>query len=361
MHVLNNLTLMTLPEAALATTTPCHTTRHAIELDGRPQTYLVHRPCCATGALDSPRPLVIMLHGWTEQAASYAGFEGQNAWNPHRDGADRWAEEAERGCFYVVWLQAEATQLGHYGRYPSWNAGGCSVAGPDACLPETQAEPLCSETCQSCGACAWCSCVDHVDIITHLTLSVRESDLGIDGASIFLAGCSNGGMMTWDMALRGPRELFAGFAPNCGLPHPGYLCVPPRPLHVLHIHAQNDHTIPIDGSPSAGGYIYESAAHALAAAASGATCETFVAEGEGSAPEWKLGPLAERVGGLNGSESEQDPAELAWLSGVSLASGRPLEAAIERHDRCQLHTHCSGASAERARAECMRREPSRIR
>ncbi len=83
-------------------------------------------PCCAA-APGRRLPLVLMLHGWGERGAKYAGLEGA----PADD--DQWTATSEEHCFLVVWPQALTTQLGAYGATAAWNAGGCSTAGAALC------------------------------------------------------------------------------------------------------------------------------------------------------------------------------------------------------------------------------------
>lgn len=334
--------------ATRATTTACHTSRHGLTHAGSGREYWLHRPCCRAAPsgveAEQDRPLVIMLHGWGELAGQYAG-ELVNARYVWRAGADRWAEEAEASCFYVAWPQGLITRLGSadagsYFSHSSWNAGGCSSAGPELCDAAAYGTTCSRESCGGvCAPCAWCSCADDVGFITQLVRSLLASDLGIDSRRVFLAGCSNGGLMTWEMALHGP-SLFAAFATNCGVPHAGQMCSPPRPLPLVHIHAVNDETIPFDGAPATdGGYRYTSADEALTAVSNsgGDACDVASLD---EAPWHSLYTL--HMSPVPGANDEQGsrPTALAWLRGINLA-GRNASHDLD-DGRCRLRANCTG-------------------
>ena len=107
-----------------STTSPGRTSHHTFEHDESVREFWLHRPCCATtvktaAANQQALPLVLMLHGWGETGAQYAGLAGGSF---DREGADRWVEESERGCFLVAWPQGRHTQLGIYRTKSSWQS-----------------------------------------------------------------------------------------------------------------------------------------------------------------------------------------------------------------------------------------------
>lgn len=327
--------------------------------------FWLHEPLCA--AQSTGRPLVLMLHGWGERAAQYAGVERVSWW---RAGADRWVEEAQRACFVVAWPQGLLTRLRPRMWLTSWNAGGCSSAGEELCdyseVVRNNGGSLCSDaSCGTCAACAWCSCADDLGFVVALTRALLSSEaLRVDRRRVYAAGCSNGGMLTYDLATRGPPGLFAAFTVNCGLPHRGHACVP---LHgapaLLHIHAPNDRTIPPDGQPAAkGGWRYETAEVALAAlqaAGDGDGRRCTAPSSASGQPEWRWlralaavggghaegggsGGLAE-AGGATGGPVSPDPADpLGWLQGVSFGRHNPIS--VSADGRCRLLAACSNGA-----------------
>lgn len=310
------------------------TTHHTFAHEGATREFWLHVPCCARLS----RPLVLMMHGWGETGAEYSGFESAAWW---RAGQDRWAEEAERGCFIVAWPQGVSTQLGSYQRMSSWNAGGCSEVGDEACNTQEVVQnfkaPLCSrDSCAGiCGSCSWCACSDDVGFIVSLTRALIASNIGVDSRRVYAAGCSNGGMMTYELMMRAPAGLFAAFAANCGLPHVGHLCAPPVVRPLIHIHAGNDHTIPIDGSPSnGGGWLYTPVEEALTGLSHAGGCAAV----SGPAEPWVAIRDAADPAPPN---STRDPTSLSWLRPLSLASNRSLDDETRRQDKCALRATCA--------------------
>ena len=295
-----------------------------------------------------------MLHGWGETGAQYAGLAA-GAFD--REGADRWIEESERGCFFVVWPQGILTKLGSRARYKltSWNAGGCSSASSDLCdvravVHAYGQQGLCSlDTCGgTCDACAWCTCLDDVDFIVSLTRELRASNLGIDAQRVYVAGCSNGGMMAYELMMRAPSGIFAAFVTNCGLPHVGHLCAPRQLRPILHLHDPNDRTIPPDGSPAhIGGWRYERADGVLASLGAAGGCALVDADrwlqldgfGEASGGGIGMRGNGDGVSSSSGGDDGTEATELQWLRGVSFPGGRSFANAVE-YDRCTLRAAC---------------------
>ena len=272
-----------------------------------------------------------MLHGWTERAEEYAGLVG--------DWRDHWAEEAERECFMVAWPQGVTTELGpgSHRMWSSWNAG-CSRVPDERCntgLLETGVGRggYCSSTCDTCDTCAWCACVDDVGFLVHLTRHLVSSpSLALDASRVFVAGCSNGGMMAYELLMRAPVGLYAAFVINCGLPQVGHLCAPPSLVPILQIHATNDETIPIDGTPATdGGYRFESLDRVFAAleplGVAGGQC--VAAEPKG----WTH--LASEARGVPTAGPE-----LRWLRGLPSLPHAERDGA-----RCSLKADCGDGAA----------------
>lgn len=290
---------------------PGITSHHSFVHKGVEREYWLHTPCCAARSR-GPLPLVFMLHGWDETGAQYAGLQPGTFGH---EGADRWKEESERGCFYVAWPQGRSTKLGTLGKIPSWNAGGCSSVGAESCdTAEVKREygrfglcPRDSACDAACPACAWCSCEDDVGFLITLARSlVASPHLGADQSRCYVAGCSNGGMMAFELAMRAPAGLFAAIVTNSGLPHRGHLCAPQRLPPILHIHAAVDHTIPADGTPSHhGGWKYVKAQEALSQLGASAGCTAAPAVGQSL--EWvrlsALEATPQDVGAFSGGET----------------------------------------------------------
>jgi poly(3-hydroxybutyrate) depolymerase len=313
------------------------TSHHTFVPDGSMEReFWLHRPSCSRGGR---LPLVLMLHGWGERGSQYAGVAQQTyGW---REGADRWTEEADRACFNVAWPQGLSTQLGSRKR-TSWNGGGCSTAGASLCstssVERSYGGSLCSrESCGGrCDACAWCSCADDVGFLTQLTMALRaDAALRVDPQRIFLAGCSNGGMMVWEMALHGPPGLFAAFVANCGLPHRGLVQPPSRALSLLQIHATNDGTIPSDGSPDTdGGWVYETVEDALSAAEHPTGAQTC----ESASTGWIS--LRDAIDASHSNALSE--ADVPWLSALDFGPRPATRTASD--GTCRAKARCAGGA-----------------
>ena len=313
------------------------TTHHTFSYDGLQREFWFHLPPCAN-TTTAPMPLVLMLHGWGERGSTYAGLGESSQW---REGGDHWADVSDSHCFAVAWPQGTTSQLGQFDQVSSWNAVGCSEVGTSACDAAAVrsvygAGGLCSSNCNTgantCAtrACAWCSCTDDVGFLTRLIRSLLASDLQLDSRRVYVAGCSNGGMMAYEMAMRSPPGLIAAFVTNCGLPHVGTGCVPPLARPHLHIHATNDRTIPPDGSPaSAGGWLYTNTDATLDLISAAGDCD------RSPSSEWAFLRDLAAIGNAT------NVASLPFLRGLRLGEDVTVSVRAAPDDRCQLHSSCS--------------------
>ena len=150
-------------------------------------------------------PLVVLLHGYTSDAATADRYFGLTA-------------EADRRGFLLA--LPEGTKDGRNEQF--WNA--------------TEA----------------CCDFNHVDVddsgYLHRLIETVKSSYPLDPAQVYFIGHSNGGFMAYRMACDHADEItavvsLAGMATN----DPAE-CAPSRPVTVLHIHGTGDETIFYDGS-----------------------------------------------------------------------------------------------------------------
>lgn len=178
--------------------------------------YLLHIPSGFSG--EEPRPLVVVLHGAFSNANQTAEETGFSAL-------------ADREGFLVAYPEG----IGLFGWLQHWNAGHC------------------------CGK-AMADGVDDVGYVTTVVDSIRQR-LPIDDRRIYLAGMSNGGMLTYRLIAERP-ELFAAAAvvsgamnsQGSGIPE----WSPPMPrrgVPLIIIHGDADQHVPPAGgvSPLKGG------------------------------------------------------------------------------------------------------------
>ena len=146
-----------------------------------------------------PVPLVLAFHGGGGHAAYIAD-----------DARYGLVAKAEREGFVVAFPNG-------YSRFPrgrlaTWNAGGCCGEARDRA-------------------------VDDVGFVRAVVARVK-SRVAIDGARVFAAGMSNGGMLAHRLACEAP-DVFRAVASVAGTDATAN-CAPSRPASVLHIHARND-------------------------------------------------------------------------------------------------------------------------
>ena len=155
-------------------------------------------------ALQSPRTLVVMLHGGGGSGAGMMRSYGMN-------------DVAAQHGFAVVYPDGLERQ---------WNDG-----RPDAPRP-------------------WRAQYGDVDDVGFITALVERiaTDLQIDRAHIYVAGHSNGGFMAQHLACT-HAELFAAFASVAATMPRGFAstCAPSKAISALLVHGTNDPLVPYGG------------------------------------------------------------------------------------------------------------------
>ena len=96
--------------------------------------------------------------------------------------------------------------------------------------------------------------VDDVGFIDSVVAALITQGLAAEGA-ITATGFSNGGFMIYSLACY-LSDKVAAFGPVAGLMYTEEYdnCTPQRPLPIVHIHGENDSSIPIDGSTYSVGF-----------------------------------------------------------------------------------------------------------
>ena len=171
-----------------------------IQVGDLSRSYIVRAPADA----QKPMPLLIMFHG--------AGGDASRA-----ERATGFSAAAVADDFVVAY--PNGTQANAVEGELSWNAGTC------------------------CGR-ARTNQVDDVSFILAM-ITELQATYSIDPERIYLAGFSNGGMMSYRLACE-HADLFAGIAVVSGALNYSP-CAPSVPLSVLIIHGRADLTVPYDG------------------------------------------------------------------------------------------------------------------
>ncbi|MER7169686.1 PHB depolymerase family esterase [Micromonospora sp. NPDC000207] len=175
---------------------PVGTSEHTVTVDGRDRTYRLYRP--ASAPLTGPTPLVVMLHG-----AAGTGRQAEQAYG--------WTAEADRSGFVVAFPD---------GYKRAWAAGpGC------------------------CGAPAR-EGVDDVRFVTELVDTVG-GQVPVDPARTYVTGISNGGLLAYRLVC--DTTIFAAVGVVAATLAGS--CDSPAPVSVLHIHGEQDQTMPYGGGP----------------------------------------------------------------------------------------------------------------
>ncbi|RGC65836.1 Esterase PHB depolymerase [Micromonospora sp. MW-13] len=175
---------------------PVGTSERTLTVDGRERTYRLYRP--ASAELTAPVPLVVMLHG-----AAGTGAQAEESYG--------WTEQADKGGFVVAFPD---------GLNRAW------AVGPECC-----------------GAPARDG-VDDVSFITELVATIG-GDLPVDPARTYVTGISNGGLLAYRLVC--DTTVFAAVG-AVATTLTGQ-CPAPKPVSVLHIHGQQDKTMPYGGGP----------------------------------------------------------------------------------------------------------------
>jgi len=181
---------------------------------------------------NSPSPVLLYFHGWGGDYTS-CGKRCQS-------------EAADRGFVSVA--------MTGYGpkNYNSWRHGGsASSPGPKGPTCTTTVRSYCDKysnsgcDCSNADNCWWTTCFDSVQQ-TLAILDEVEQNLCVDLDQIWAAGCSNGGMFTFELASderSAPR--LAGIIPIVGLPHYGFSTGPMvKGIHMMGWWGSKDTTVP---------------------------------------------------------------------------------------------------------------------
>ena len=169
----------------------------ALTFQGYARSYILHVPPQYDGK--TPLPLVIALHAFGGDAASFANFTG-------------FSKDADAEGFFVVYPQ---------GLNGSWNAGSC-------CRPSSQ------------------QIFDDADFIKTVLVKL-ESDLAVNDSRVYVVGESNGGMLAYRLACDFPQD-FAAIAAVSATSVVTESCNATSPVSVMAVHGTADTDIPYNNS-----------------------------------------------------------------------------------------------------------------
>ncbi len=168
-----------------------------LTFQGYARSYILHVPPQYDGK--TPLPLVIALHAFGGDAASFANFTG-------------FSKEADAEGFFVVFPQ---------GLNGSWNAGTC-------CRPSSQ------------------QIFDDAGFIQTVLVKLK-SDLAVNNSRVYVVGESNGGMLAYRLACDFPEE-FAAIAAVSATSVVTEHCNATSPVSVMAVHGTADDVIPYNES-----------------------------------------------------------------------------------------------------------------
>ena len=172
---------------------------NTIDVGGRTRSYFVHRPPTYNGK--TALPLVLVLHGGTQSAASAERMSGMS-------------DEADKENFLVAYPSG----TGRLKNVPTWNSGNC------------------------CGY----ALENHVDDVAFLRalISKLEHDYAVDPKRIYVTGISNGAMMSYRAACE-LSDKIAAIAPVEGAQN--VPCKPSSPVSLIVFHGTADRLVPFSG------------------------------------------------------------------------------------------------------------------
>ena len=199
-------------------------------VDGINREYFVYLPSFYNTS-SSPLPVVVVYHGWSRTGNSNLEETG-------------FMTAAENG--FVV-LSPSGYADGGSG---SWNANGTSSSpGPDGPTCYSGDTGLCYDSCRSRSAgcdtdgCDWTTCVDDIAFTTAL-LDEAEDDFCVDVTREYIAGFSNGGMMTYTLGVALESRI-AAIVPNSGSFPKGFVGTPSGgKMPIMDLHGNSDTTVP---------------------------------------------------------------------------------------------------------------------
>jgi polyhydroxybutyrate depolymerase len=174
---------------------PSGTSLHTMAFGGLDRSYRIYQPA----GLPATAPLVVMLHGVTGNAEQ---AENSYGWDPLADSAK----------FIVAYPDG-------VGR--AWNGHGC------------------------CGQAAREN-IDDVGFITAMVGKI-SAVTAIDKSRVYVAGMSNGGIMSYTLACN--SAIFAAIGANSATQLDA--CATPHPTSVIHIHGTDDRLVPYNGGQGA--------------------------------------------------------------------------------------------------------------
>jgi polyhydroxybutyrate depolymerase len=174
------------------------TEEYTLEVDHSPRTFLVHVP----KNIKHPAPLVIALHGGASNGKTMERFSGLS-------------EAADKYGFIVAYPDGS----GRLKRVLTWNSGKC------------------------CGY-AQEKNIDDVAFIRVLIGHLIKR-FSVDPSRVYIAGMSNGAMMSYRLAAEIPDQIAAIAAVS------GTLDIDPSlvraPVPILHFHGTEDQYVPFEG------------------------------------------------------------------------------------------------------------------
>ena len=181
----------------------------------------------------TPTPLVMFFHGWGGSANSCGNF---------------CTELTSNGIMY-----ASMTGMGGPDDSNSWaGSGSINSPGPDGAICENAAgAPRLNDYCyKDCGSsctdsCWWTTCTDSVGQVVDM-LDYLERLFCVDASAVWVAGSSNGGMFTFELADDSRMAgRIAGIVPSIGLPHNGFNNGPLlTSIHMFGFWGLNDNAVP---------------------------------------------------------------------------------------------------------------------
>jgi polyhydroxybutyrate depolymerase len=211
--------------------------------DGMDRYARVHVPAGWDGV--SPLPVVLAFHGGGGNAVQFADHTRMDL-------------TADREGFLLVYPEGTGP-LSAFGRFrlQTWNVGNC---------------------------CGWAeeNAIDDVRFVRDL-LAALGQEWPLDRDHVYATGHSNGGMMSYRLAMEAP-DLVAAIAPNAA--SLGLDGMPPSPVPILALHGKLDTNVPVAGGVGTGvsGVAFKSQKASLAPfAAVNLTLPPVLAETRGQA------------------------------------------------------------------------------